>query len=325
MNTRRNALLCAAALTLAGASTGTVAQDFPGKPLRLIVPAGAGTSTDMVARLMGDGLSKELGQTVVVENRAGASGNIAHEFVAKAPADGYTLILTNTGPLSINKSLYRKINFDPVRDFTPLTMIGYTPTLMLVRQDAPWRTIGELVQFAKQNPDKVTYASAGNGTTGHLAGELVKAMSGTKMLHVPYKEGAQAVTSVMGGQTDFMFYHPAVAMPQVQAGKLRALGLSSKVPSPAAPGVQPLAGQGFPDFDLTGWWALAAPAHLPAPVMTRLVQAGDRVVKSPEFVGKLKTMGVDPLVMTQPELAHYVTTELEKWSKVVQLAGAQVD
>lgn len=323
MIARRQALVCAFAL--AAAPLAATAQEFPNKPLRLIVPAGAGTSTDIVARMMGDGLARELGQPVVVENRTGASGNIAHEFVAKAPADGYTLILTNTGPLSINKSLYKKINFDPVKDFTPLTTIGYTPTLLLVRHDAPWKNVGELVQFARQNPDKVSYASAGNGTTGHLAGELLKSMSATKMVHVPYKEGAQAVTSVIGGQTDFMFYHPAVAMPQIQAGKLRALGLSSKAPSPAAPGVRPLADQGFPGFDLTGWWAVAAPANLPASVMTRLVQAGDKVVKSPEFQAKLTGMGIDPLVMNQPEFARYVGSELEKWSKVVQLSGAQVD
>ncbi len=316
-------MLAAAALSLA--ALGAIAQEFPSKPLKLIVPAGAGTSTDIVARLMGDGLSRELGQPVVVENKTGASGNIAHEFVAKSPADGYTLILTNTGPLAINKSLYSKINFDPVADFTPITAIGFTPTLLLVRADAPWKSVAELVQYAKQNPEKVTYASAGNGTTGHLAGELVKAMSATKMVHVPYKEGAQAVTSVIGGQTDFMFYHPAVAMPQVQAGKLRALGLSSKVPSPAAPGVRPLAEQGFAGFDLIGWWALSAPANLPRPVAARLVQASDKVVKSPEFLAKLAAVGIEPLQMTQPEYARFVVTELEKWGKVVQLSGARVD
>lgn len=316
-------LLAATALT--AAALGAHAQDFPSKALRLVVPAGAGTSTDIVARVMGEGLARELGQPVVVENKTGASGNIAHEFVAKAPADGYTLILTNTGPMSINKSLYSKINFDPVKDFTPIAAIGYTPTLLLVRADAPWKTVAELVQHAKQNPDKVTYASAGNGTTGHLAGELVKAMSGTKMTHVPYKEGAQAVTSVMGGQTDFMFYHPAVAMPQIQAGKLRALGLSSKARSTAAPGVRPLAEQGFPGFDLIGWWALSATGNLPPAVTARLVQASEKVVKSPEFQARLAGVGIEPLAMTQPEYAQFVVTELDKWSKVVQLSGARVD
>lgn len=323
MNTRRDALLCALALAIT--PLGAVAQDYPSKPLRLIVPAGAGTSTDLVARLVGEGLSRELGQPLVVENRTGASGNIAHELVAKAPPDGYTLILTNTGPLSINKSLYKKINFDPVRDFTPLTMIGYTPTLLLMRRDAPWQSVAELVQFAKENPGKVTYASAGNGTTGHLAGELLKAMSGTTMVHVPFKEGGQAVTSVVGGQTDFMFYHPAVAIPMIQSGKLRALGLSSKAASQAAPGVRPLAEQGFPGFDLTGWWGLAAPANLPPNVVSKLVQAGDRVVGAPEFKAKLLIMGIEPLQMTQAEFARYVSSELEKWSRVVQLSGAQMD
>jgi tripartite-type tricarboxylate transporter receptor subunit TctC len=323
MRSNFKTLVAGAILALAVAATN--AQDFPNKPIRLIVPAGAGTSTDIVARLMGEGLTRELGQPVVVENKTGASGNIAHEFVAKAPADGYTLILTNTGPLSINKALYKKINFDPVKDFTPLTTIGYTPTLLLVRADAPWKTVADLVQYAKTNPDKVTYASAGNGTTGHLSGEVVKAMSGTKMTHVPYKEGSQAVTSVIGGQTDFMFYHPAVAMPQIQAGKLRALGLSSMAKSAAAPGVRPLAEQGFPGFDLTGWWAVAAPANLPPAVLARLVQAGDKIVRSAEFQAKLAGMGIEPLVMTQQEFAKYVVTELDKWSKVVHLSGAQVD
>jgi len=324
MNSKTHRLLASLALT-ATITTGVSAQEFPSKPLRLIVPAGAGTSTDIVARIMGEGLSRELGQPVVIENKTGASGNIAHEFVAKAPADGYTLILTNTGPLSINKALYKRLNFDPVRDFTPLTMIGYTPTLMLVQAGAPWTSASDLVAYAKQNPEKVTYASAGNGTTGHLAGELVKAMSGAKMVHVPYKEGSQAVTSVIGGQTDFMFYHPAVAMPLIQSGKLRALGLSSKVPSPAAPGVRPLADQGFPDFDLTGWWAVAAPTNLPEPVAAKLLQAGDRVVRSPEFQAKLAGMGIDPLVMSQAEFSRYVISELDKWGKIVKLANAQVD
>ena len=323
MNIRRQALIFV--LAVAAGPLAAIAQEFPARPLRLVVPAGAGTSTDIVARMMGEGLTRELGQPVVVENRTGASGNIAHEFVAKAAADGYTLILTNTGPLSINKALYKKLNFDPVKDFTPLTMIGYTPTLMLVRPGASWQTVGELVRYAKQNPDKVSYASAGNGTTGHLAGELVKAMSGTKMVHVPYKEGAQAITSVIGGQTDFMFYHPAVAMPQIQAGKLRALGLSSKAPSAVAPGVLPLADQGFSGFDLTGWWAVAAPAHVPASVTARLVQAGDKIVNSAEFHAKLSSMGIEPLVMSQPEFAQYVVSELNKWSQVVRLSGAQVD
>lgn len=316
-------LLAAATLVIGVLSAH--AQDFPTKPVRLIVPAGAGTSTDIVARMMGDGLSRELGQPVVVENKTGASGNIAHEFVARATPDGYTLILTNTGPLSINKSLYSKINFDPVKDFTPIATIGYTPTLLLVRADAPWKTMAELVQYARQNPDKVTYASAGNGTTGHLAAELVKSMSGTKMTHVPYKEGAQAVTSVIGGQTDFMFYHPAVAMPQIQAGKLRALGLSSKARSTAAPGVVPLAEQGFAGFDLVGWWALSATGNLPPAVTTRLVQASEKVIKSPEFQAKLAGVGIEPLLMSQPDYSKFVVTELDKWSKVVLLSGARVD
>jgi tripartite-type tricarboxylate transporter receptor subunit TctC len=313
------------AAAMAGAALAAQAQDFPKKPMKLVVPAGAGTTTDIVARMMGEGLSRELGQAVVVENKTGASGNIAHELVARSPADGYTLILTNTGPLSINRSLYKKINFDPVKDFIPIAMIGYTPTLMLVRADAPWKTVGELVAYARQSPGKVTYASAGNGTTGHLAAELVKAQSGTKMVHVPFKEGAQAVTSVIGGQTDFMFYHPAVAMPQIQAGKLRALGLSSKVPSPAAAGVKPLAEQGFAGFDLSGWWGLAAPANVPPAVVARLVQASERIVRSSDFVAKLHGAGIEPMPMSQPEFALFVGAELEKWGKVVQLSGAQVD
>lgn len=315
----------ALAAAVLGIACAAQAQDFPNRPLRLIVPAGAGTSTDIVARMVGDGLSKELRQPVVVENKTGASGNIAHEFVAKAPADGYTLILTNTGPFSINRALYKKINFDPVRDFTPIATIGYTPTLLVVKADAPWKTTAELISYARQNPDKVTYASAGNGTTGHLAGELLKSMSNTKMVHVPYKEGSQAVTSVIAGQTDFIFYHPAVVMPQINAGKLRALGLSSIVKSAAAPGVVPLNEQGFQSFDLIGWWAIAATGNLPAPVAARLIEAADKVVRSPALQAQLATAGIEPLIMSQPEFARYVSTELDKWSRVVKLSGAQVD
>ncbi|CAN5183170.1 tripartite tricarboxylate transporter substrate binding protein [soil metagenome] len=317
------AWLLAGLLSLPG--TPVLAQDYPSKPIHLIVPAGAGTSTDLIVRLFGDGLARELKQPVIVENKTGASGNIAHEWVARAAPDGYTLIGTNTGPLSINKALYSKLPFDPIKDFTPIAFLGYTPTLLVVRSDAQWKTLAELIDYASRNPGKVTYASAGNGTTGHLAGELLKSMSKTDMTHIPYKEGAQAVASVLGGQTDFMFYHPAVIMPYVTGGKMRALGLSSIARSAAAPGIVPLAEQGYAGFDLTGWWGIAAPSGTSAALVGRLVEASQKVIKSAPFVAQLANMGIEPLEMTQPQFAQYAVTELDKWSGIVKLSGAHVD
>ncbi len=301
------------------------AQPFPSKPVLLHVPATSGTTTDLIGRLVAQGLSKDFGRPVVVENRGGGAGNLAHELVAAAPADGHTLIFTNIGPMAINVSLYKKLNFDPLKDFTLLAMVSSSPTALVVRADGPWKTIDDLVQGAKQNPGKLTYASPGVATTGHLAGALFTSMSGANITHVPYKAGTQALLGVISGETDFMFYHPALALPHVKAGKLRALGLSGKSRSILALEVQPLAEQGYSDFDLIAWWGLAAPVSLPPKVTERLLTAIENLLNSKEFQDKLLGLGVEPFIMKPSEFERFVVSETEKWRKIVKLSGAQVD
>ncbi|RTZ43210.1 tripartite tricarboxylate transporter substrate binding protein [Candidimonas sp. SYP-B2681] len=301
------------------------ADSYPDRAIQLVVPAGAGTTTDLIARQFGSELSKVLDQTIVVQNKPGASGNIAHAYVAQAGADGYTLVLGNTGPLAINPALYTDLPFDPIKNFTPIVMLGYTPTLLVVKAESPWNSVKDLIASAKQSPNKLSFSSAGNGTTGHLASELLKSMSKTQMLHVPYKQGTQAVTAVIGGDVDFMFYHPAVVMPLIKAGKLKALGVSSAARTATDPSIVPLDAAGFPGFDLTGWFTVNAPSGLPANVLSRLVDASEKVVASPDFLARLTTVGIEPLKMDHVELTRYMTTELEKWNQVVKLSGAKVD
>ncbi|HSI52918.1 MAG TPA: tripartite tricarboxylate transporter substrate binding protein, partial [Ramlibacter sp.] len=231
----------------------------PEGTVRLVVPFGAGTTTDIVSRVVGEGLGKALQQTVVVDNRAGAGGSTGSDQVAKAAPDGRTIVMGTVGTHAINASLFRKLPYDPIRDFAPLALVGFTPTLLVVAGDSPIKSLNDLkAQAAKA--EGVTFASAGNGTSGHLAGEMLAQRLGVKMTHVPFKEGSMAMTAVMAKQVDFMFYHPAAVMPQVRGGKLRPLGASSAQRSAAAPDVPTLMEQGLPDFDLVAWFMLYAPA-----------------------------------------------------------------
>ena len=227
-------VLASFALAL-GAAAPADAQDYPTKPVRLVVAFGPGTSTDIVTRLFGNALAKELGQAVVVENRPGAGGAIGTNTVAKSPPDGYMLTMGTVGTHAINVGLFPRLPYDPLKEFVPIGLIGYTPTLLVVSKALPANNVSELVALSKARPDGIAFASAGTGTSGHLAGELLKNKSGAKMLHVPYKEGGTAVTDVITGQVQFMFYHPAAVLPHVQAGTLRAIGVSSAKRSIAAP------------------------------------------------------------------------------------------
>lgn len=301
------------------------ADDYPSRPIRMIVPFGGGTSTDLIARVVGEGMAKKLGQPVVVENRAGAGGAIGTDFVAKSKADGYTLTLGTVGTHAINKALYRKLPYDPDKDFTYLGMPGYTPTLLVVRAEAPYKNLAELVAYAKANPDKLSFGSAGNGTSGHLAGELLKSMAGVNMTHVPFKEGGQALTAVLGGQVDFMFYHPVAVLPYLKANKLRALAVSSQRRSSAAPNVPTVAESGYPGFDLTAWFILAAPAGLDAGTRTKLLQTVSSVLQDPAVHQQLVAQGLEANTLEPAQLQGFVDGEVRKWTDVVKKSNAQVD
>jgi tripartite-type tricarboxylate transporter receptor subunit TctC len=320
---RRTVLATFAAMALAG-PLAAGAQDFPTRPIRLVVPFGPGTTTDIVSRVYADAMGKVLGQAVVVENKAGAGGNIGADLVAKAPADGYTIVMGTVGTHAINPALYRRMPYDAQKDFAPVGFAGYTPTLVVVAANSPYRSLKDL-QAAAAKSGGISFASAGNGTSGHLAGELLKARLGGEMVHVPYKEGGMALSDVMSGQAQFMFYHPAAVMPQVKAGKLRALGVSSAKRTAAAPDVPTVAEQGYGDFDLVAWFMLYAPAATPAPVLAKLRESVVQALGNPEVKAKLVAQGLEVPVLKPEELVAFNRAELAKWSELVQRSGAHVD
>jgi tripartite-type tricarboxylate transporter receptor subunit TctC len=298
--------------------------DFPTKAIRMIVPFGPGTTTDTISRLISDRMAKELGQTIVIENKAGAGGTIGTAQVARSEPDGYTIVMGTVGTHAINKELYSKRGYDPETDFKPIAFVGLTPTFLVVGGNSPYNTVKDLAKGAA-TPPGITFSSAGSGTSGHLAGELLKDRVGGDMLHVPYKEGSMAVSDVMSGQVQFMFYHPAAVMPHVKAGKLKAIGVSSSRRSIAAPDVPSIAEQTGSDFDLVAWFMMYAPAGTPAPAMARLQQAANTALSDPELVAKLKAQGVEPGGDDTKDLAAFGEREIKKWASLVIKSGAKVN
>jgi tripartite-type tricarboxylate transporter receptor subunit TctC len=322
---RRVAVALTTLLLILGAGAPAGAQDYPNKPIRVVVAFGPGTSTDIVTRLVGNALAKELGQTVVVENRPGAGGAIGTVAVAKAAPDGTTLTMGTVGTHAINVGLFPRLPYDPLKDFVPIALIGYTPTLLVVSKSLPVQNVAELVALSKSRPDGIVFSSAGTGTSGHLAGELLKNKTGAKMLHVPYKEGGTAVTDVITGQVQFMFYHPAAVMPHVQSGSLKAIGVSSAKRSIAAPDVATLIEQGIGGFDLVAWFMLYAPAGTPDAIVTRLRAATDKVLTTAEVATALQAQGVELLMLKGDQLTAFAHNEVAKWSELVKQSGARVE
>ena len=311
------ALLTLALAALALAPEAARAQDYPSRPIHLVVPFGPGTTTDIVARVVGNGLSKALGQPLVVENRAGAGGSIGTNAVARAAPDGYTLTVGTVGTHAINVGLFSRLPYDPLKDFEPIALIGYTPTLLVVPASLPVKNAQELVALAKSRPQGISFASAGNGTSGHLAGELLKVRSGAPMQHVPYKEGGMAVTDVITGQVQFMFYHPAAVLPHMASGQLRAIGVSSARRSPAAPEVPTWREIGV-DAEMLLWQALFVPAATAMPVRAALHAAVARVQADPALQRRWADLGVERAVALPPtESEAYVAAEVARWERVV--------
>ena len=323
-NDRRVALTLALGLVASAFVPTVLAQNFPSRPVKLVVPFGPGSTTDIVTRSIGEALTKSLGQAVVIDNRAGAGGNIGSDLVAKSAADGYTLLMGTVGTHAINPALYKKMPYDAQKDFVPLAFAGYTPTLLVVAANSPLKSIKDIAAQAAK-PGGISFASAGNGTSGHLAGELLKAKLGGELVHVPYKDGGLALSDVMSGQVPYMFYHPAAVMAHIKAGRLRALGASSAKRSAAAPDVPTLAEQGYPDFDLVAWFMLYVPAATPAPVLARLREASSLAMTSTEVAAKLGAQGLELRAMSADELASFGRAEMVKWADLVKRSGAQID
>lgn len=319
-------------LTLAAAGAGALsmpglvrAQSFAGKQIRIIVPFPAGGPTDIVARPLAQMLGDALKATVLIDNRGGAGGGLGADAVAKSAPDGQTLLMASVGTHAINQALYKKLPYDPVKDFTPISMVAMAPVAIVVHPSLPANNVAELVALAKSSGSKLNYGSAGAGTPGHLTGEMFKTAAGINIQHVPYRGSAPGVTDLIAGQIQIMFDPLQSVLSNVKAGKLRALAISSKARSSVVPDVPTIAESGYPGFETTAWWGVFAPAGLPAAATAVLSGETEKIVGSSEFRGKLEPLGVVPTAITGEKLAEFQHAEILKWGKAVRDSGASMD
>ena len=301
------------------------AQTYPTKPIRLVVPFPPGGATDILARDVAQKLTEAWGQSVIVDNRPGAGGNIGSELVAKSAPDGYTLEMGTVGTHAINASLYAKMPYDHVKDFTPVILVAGVPNVLVVTPSLPVSSVAELIAYAKANPGKLNFASSGNGTSIHLSGELFKVMAGVQMTHIPYKGSAPALQDLIAGQVQLMFDNLPPSLPQIKAGKLRALAVTSLARAPALPDVPTLAESGLPGFEASSWFGILAPAGTPAPIVAKLNAEVAKWLATPEAKEKLLKQGANPAGGTPEDFAKHIAAETAKWAKVVKDSGAKID
>jgi len=297
------------------------AQAYPTKPLTFLVPFAAGSATDQLARALGQSVSEQTHQAVVVDNKAGASGMLAAQAAARAPADGYTVLIATNTTQAANEHLYKKLSYDPVKDFAPITGLGKGGQVLVVNTNSPYKSVAELVAAARKNPGKLSFSSG--SASSRVAGEMFRQLSGTELLHVPYKSNPQAITDLLGGQVDFMIPDTATGMPQVRSGKLRALAYSTRTRSPQFPDLPTLDEAGVTGYDMSYWFAAYVPAGTPAPVVARLNELLAAAVKSAPAKAFFETSGSDPWTSTPDELAKFQATETLKWGKVIKAAGIE--
>jgi len=302
-----------------------MAQTYPAKPIRIIVPFPAGGIADLFGRVIGQKFNEAWGQPAVVENRPGAGGNIGAEIVAKSPPDGYTLVTGSIGTHAVNVSLFSKLPYDPIRDFAPVSLIMEAEGLLVLHPSVPVRTVKELIALAKARPGQLSYASAGNGTAAHLSGELFKSMARVDMVHVPYKGNVPAIVDLIAGQTSLLFATMPTVLPQVQAGRLKALAVTSSARSPAAPELPTIAEAALPGYSVTNWIGLFAPAGTPRDIVVKLNGEVVRIMQAPDIQKRLANEGAKFTPMTPDEFTGFVKTEIAKWAKVVKEAGIRVD
>ncbi|WP_287879809.1 tripartite tricarboxylate transporter substrate binding protein [Acidovorax sp.] len=324
---RRQALAVLASLAAGTAALpgAALAQTYPTKPISIVVPFSAGGTTDILARLVGQYLSTELGQPVVVENKAGAGGNIGGQYAAKAAADGYTLFMGTVGTHAINASLYKKMPFDPIKDFAPLTRVANVPNLLVVNPKQPFKTVPEMIAYAKANPGKINFGSPGNGASPHLSGELFKSLAKVDLTHIPYKGSAPAVTDLLGNQIAIMFDNMPSVIPHVRSGKLRAIAITTSKRSAELPDVPTIAEAGVPGYEAMSWFGMFAPAATPKPVLDKLTGALAKVLANPEVKKKIADQGGEPVNETPAQFATFIKSESAKWGKVVKESGASLD
>jgi tripartite-type tricarboxylate transporter receptor subunit TctC len=322
---RRAGLLAIALMMAFAVALGTAKSEtnWPTRPIRIIVGFAAGGSTDVTARIVAQALSERLGQSVIVENRPGAGGNIGAEAVAKADPDGYTLLLATNGTLAANPSLFKKLPFNVKMDFAPIALTAFVPNLLVVNPSVPATNLADFIAYAEANPGKLNFGSSGNGTSLHIAGELFNVLAGVNMTHVPYRGGALALTDLLAGQIQLMFEPVVEVIEQVRAGKVRALGVTTVKRSALLPDVPTIA-ESLPGYEITGWNGLLAPAATPSDIITRLNRATDEALHSSAIREKLAEQGSEPAGGTPAEFGAFLDSELIKWKKLVEISGATV-
>ena len=318
-------LQTAATIVLACLSLPAAAQQYPTRPIRMLIPFPAGSAADIIARAMEPAMRERLGQALVIDNRGGAGGNIAAELTAKSPADGYTLLMATIGTQAINLSLYSKINYHPQKDFTTIALVGESPNAMVLNPTVPAKTVKEFIALAKSKPGVINYGSSGSGTTVHLSGELFKVMTGINMLHVPYKGASESLTALISGETDLQFASLSSAIPLIKSGRLRALGVTSPIRSPALPELPTIAELGLPGFAAVAWFGIVGPAKLPSNVVATIHKVTLATLAQEDVKTRLFNSGVEVRTMGPEEFAKYTDTEIVKWAKVVKASGARAD
>jgi tripartite-type tricarboxylate transporter receptor subunit TctC len=308
-------------LALAVAPFAHAQDDYPNRTVRIIVPFAPGGSTDVVARILADKLGTELKQSFVVENRAGAGGNIGADAVAKASPDGYTLLMGTTGVLAINKYLYKEMSFDPERDLVPVSYTSLITNILVVNPQVPAKTVSELVALARAKPGSLTFASSGAGSSTHLSAELFKSMAGVDILHVPYKGSSQAITDLMGGQVTMLFDNAPSSIPFVEQGKLRALAVTSTKRLPNLPDVPTLDEAGVKGYESLSWSGIMAPAGTPKRVIDKLNAAIEKILRDPDVKQRFASLGVEPVGGPPEAFSRHIRAESEKWARVVKTAN----
>ncbi|MGZ3285605.1 MAG: Bug family tripartite tricarboxylate transporter substrate binding protein [Xanthobacteraceae bacterium] len=301
------------------------AQGWPTKPVHILVSSGAGGTADILARMIGERLAPMLGQPAIVENRPGAGGHLGAGLVARAQPDGYTLLMSGSPTHSVGPHLFKRLSYEPMRDVPPVAMVAIAPNLLVTKSSLPVKSLADLVALAREKPGQLTYSSAGNGTSGHLAAELLKSTAKLDMRHVPYKSGPEAVTGVMSGDVDFIFFTVPAVLPQVEAGKLRALAITSAARSALVPDVPTVAEAGYPGFEVLGWYALFAPRETPKPVVAKLSVDIEKIVGSPDIRDKMLQLGAEPRYLSPEQVAAFVAVESPKWGQLIRESGASAD
>lgn len=322
---RRPLLAAAAACCLAAGTAAAQSADYPNRPVKWVVPFPPAGAMDVIARTLAEHMGQALGHTFVIENKPGAGGNIGADMVAKSPADGYTMMIVANG-MAVNQFLYARLSYDPVQDFTPVSLVAVVPNVLVTNAArSKVHTVPEVITQAKSRPGEVMYASAGNGTSIHLAAELFNSMAGVDMVHVPYKGSGPAVTDLIGGQVEYMFDSVTSARPHIESGKLRAIAVTTAKRSSALPGVPTIAESGLPGYELAPWFAVYMPAGTPQPIVMKINRALLDAMKLPAVQQRFAAIGAEPIGSTPQQLAKHLQAEMDKWGKVIRQRGIRAD